>query len=233
MITSSPICLCLAREKAGRDIMQRSPRGSKPLNKNSTDEDEADDGQPRKTTSIFTKRFLVDVFFYGGLAGTLSLVCFIISLSTSSKGLHGYATEPCSGHSTYDPSQCREIFKARGVCFMVLNTILLVHGWNCRLEKGSTLFGSEAHPRHNWALVWAIVGGFFLTLLTSLIPGLNTRVFGQESFGWEWGLVAASVVVFLAGSEAYKAIKRRIKAKRRRVRHEEMSMVGDGGVVSI
>ncbi|KNC98335.1 potassium/sodium efflux P-type ATPase, fungal-type [Spizellomyces punctatus DAOM BR117] len=231
MITSSPICLCLARELAAKDIMQHPPRGQRAIKEH---QDRIDSGvdagtagpAPKANTSIFTKRFMVDVFFYGTLAGTLSLVSFIISLAAAPKGLHGYSGDLCAGHD-YIESECKEVFQARGAAFMVLNTILLVHGWNCRREKESTLFGYDSHPKNNWALFWAIVGGFVITLLTLVIPGLNTKVFSQEMFGWEWGLVAASVVIFLAGSELYKLVKRNLARKRdlkRSVSHDSIEI---------
>ncbi|KAJ3188616.1 hypothetical protein HDU85_004330 [Gaertneriomyces sp. JEL0708] len=201
MITSSPICLCLAGEPAPKDVMQRPPRGT--VTKN----------DKHATTSVFTRAFLADVIFYGTVAGALSLSGFIISLATSPLGLHGYNAEVCASHSTFDDELCGAVYEARGVAFMTLNTILLVHGWNCRRAYESTLFGPESGIKHNMPLFWAIIGGFLLTLITILVPGLNTRVFQQKLFGWQWGLVVGFVVAFLAASEVFKLIKRRLYAR--------------------
>lgn len=41
------------------------------------------------------------------------------------------------------------------------------------------------------------------------IPGLNRQVFKHIGIGWEWGLSLGSVLLFVAGVEAWKALKRR------------------------
>ncbi|KAI8909256.1 hypothetical protein DFJ77DRAFT_512965 [Powellomyces hirtus] len=224
MITSSPICLCLAREKGSRDAMRRPPRGY------ITDDNDEFNFSKDKTTSasLFSPRFLADVFFYGTVAGTLSLLSFVLTIAVTPRGIHGYDGEICTSHGGFNEAECAEVYEARGVSFMVLNTILLAHGWNCRSELDSTFFSKESHPRNNWPLFWAIVGGFALTLCTLLIPGLNTSVFMQLSFGWEWGVVAGCVVIFLVASEIWKAGKRRYLYKKGQgrpsedVEHEEM-----------
>ncbi|KAI9096256.1 hypothetical protein DFS34DRAFT_695372 [Phlyctochytrium arcticum] len=244
MITSSPVCLCLARELASKDVMTRPPRGQRAIIEYEARVDTgapllSKDGKPETRpdpqTSLFTKRFMCDVLFYGTLAGSLSLASFIISLAVTPLGLHGYNGALCSDHKSYDPDQCKEVFQARGASFMVLNTILLIHGWNCRREKESTLFGADSSPKYNWPLFFAILGGFVITLLTLVIPGLNTKVFSQEMFTWEWALVGGSIVIFMAGSELYKLLKRRLAAKKALAigslatgatpAHEEMRMV--------
>lgn len=213
MVTSSPVCLCLAREKASRDVMTKPPRGS----------------SGKKTTSIFTKRFLFDVFFYGSWAGLLSLLSFIISLIGSPGGLHGYPTTTCSGHGGgYDAAVCSELYQARGVAFTTLNFLLLIHGWNCRSLNDSTLFAKDSPPRNNWALFWSIVVGFGVTLIVLLVPGLNDVVFGMRGFGWEWGVVFAAVVVFLVGCEIWKVGWRTVEGRKNRgrgVEHVEMGVV--------
>jgi hypothetical protein len=43
------------------------------------------------------------------------------------------------------------------------------------------------------------------------IPVVNRVVFKHEAITWEWGVVAACVVVYTAIVEAWKAVKRRFR----------------------
>eukprot|EP00741_Cyanophora_paradoxa_P009499 tig00001496_g9200.t1 len=49
-----------------------------------------------------------------------------------------------------------------------------------------------------------------ITVATFYIPVVNDLAFGQAPLSWEWGVVAVSVVLLLAFSEAYKLVKRRV-----------------------
>ncbi|KAI8919807.1 potassium/sodium eff [Powellomyces hirtus] len=235
MVTSSPIAICLVREKASRDVMMKPPRGQTPRADDSMEEYTDNDGKKRRrpraeatTSSMFSPRFLADVFFYGIVAGTLSLMSFVLTMAVTPRGIDGYDASDCSSHASYNPDECMQIYEARGVAFVVLNTILLVHGWNCRFELESCFLSKELHPKNNWPLFGAIVGGFFITLLTVVIPGVNTTIFSQESFTWEWGIVAAAVVIFIASSEIYKACKRRYIARQLGRMAEHAGDVEDG-----
>jgi Ca2+-transporting ATPase len=62
----------------------------------------------------------------------------------------------------------------------------------------------------NKPLFISVVGGCLALFPTIYIPDLNTLVFRMEAITWEWGLCAASIVLYVLGAEGYKAFKRRI-----------------------
>lgn len=61
----------------------------------------------------------------------------------------------------------------------------------------------------NRALFLAIVSGIILVIPTAYIPGLNDKVFQQGPFDWEWILIFAGQVLFIAIAEMYKALERK------------------------
>lgn len=61
---------------------------------------------------------------------------------------------------------------------------------------------------HNRFLFWSVVAGFVATFPVVYIPYLNTIVFKHQGLTWEWGVVAACVVVYVILIEAWKATKR-------------------------
>jgi magnesium-transporting ATPase (P-type) len=62
---------------------------------------------------------------------------------------------------------------------------------------------------HNRFLFWSVVAGFVATFPVIYIPYLNTTVFKHSGLGWEWGVVAGCVVLYVGLVESWKAIKRR------------------------
>ncbi|CAJ0833816.1 10045_t:CDS:10 [Entrophospora sp. SA101] len=54
-----------------------------------------------------------------------------------------------------------------------------------------------------------VVGGALIAIPTFYIPGLNTKVFHQLGFSWEWGLILGSIIIFEIVVEIYKFSKRR------------------------
>jgi len=74
------------------------------------------------------------------------------------------------------------------------------------MPKGLRVWG-----RHLWEnrfLFWSIVGVFLVTFATLYIPVLNRDVFLHSGMSWEWGVVAITFGIFVAGVETWKWAKR-------------------------
>jgi len=189
MVTSSPIALALGVERAAKDVMRHPPR---PL-----------------SSSLFSFELNLDTFVYGVLMGGLSLISYIITIVAENGEGHHLLTdnEKCNENDGVKEEYCRVGFIARGVAFYTLSLLILVHGFNCRHNRKSGFFTKQ---KMNRALMFAFILGLVLIIPTAYIPVINDKVFKHYYITWEWALIAGSIVIFIAISEVYKAIKRRI-----------------------
>ncbi|KAI1490929.1 potassium/sodium efflux P-type ATPase [Biscogniauxia mediterranea] len=81
----------------------------------------------------------------------------------------------------------------------------------------------------NRFLFWAVVAGFLVTFPVVYVPVVNARVFKHAGITWEWGVVGAAGVVYVALVEAWKAGKRRrLFLKRRSSGGEDGEEHGEG-----
>jgi Na+-exporting ATPase len=60
----------------------------------------------------------------------------------------------------------------------------------------------------NQFLFWDVFAGFILAFPIVYIPKLNTEVFKHTMITWEWGIVFASLLVYITLVESWKAVKR-------------------------
>ncbi|KAJ3033432.1 hypothetical protein HDV00_006366 [Rhizophlyctis rosea] len=209
MITSSPIALAIAYEPGDPDLMRQPPRGTTGLN------------SPQKkrhrflpTSSLFTTEFILDALVYGITMGLCSLASFILTLALSPNGFAVPAAECNHEGASHVSEGCEGVYRARGVVFVGMSLLLLIYGYNCKDLRQSNF---RVNFWGNKALLGAIVGGAVLVVPTVYIPVVNYRVFKQLQFGWEWGLIVASWVVFLGVAELWKLTKRRwFRARERR-----------------
>ncbi|KAG2196203.1 hypothetical protein INT47_004729 [Mucor saturninus] len=182
ILTSSPPAMSLGLEPIHADQMLEPPRSSK-------------DG-------LFRVSNLVDIMFYGITIGVICLMNFIVVL-------YGYGTGElgidCNGH--YNDT-CDEVFRARGALFATLTVIVLLHGFTCRDLRNSTWSISALKGPQNKYLFWSTLFGFILLIVALYVPVLNTDVFRHKPITWEWGMTAASVVVYILIAEGYKWCKR-------------------------
>ncbi|KAK9481165.1 hypothetical protein V1514DRAFT_345528 [Lipomyces japonicus] len=193
MITSSFLAMGLGMEEAQPDIMLRPPHDLK--------------------VGVFTKEVIVDKMIYGTAMGILCLVSFVVVIFGAESGElgincnHGY-------NATCDP-----VYRARAVSFAVLSFLLLLTAWEVK-HFGRSLFNLDPFRHkskfsifpalyYNKFLFWAVIGGFLGTFPVIYIPIINKDVFKHLGISWEWGVVAAACVVYLAVVEVWKAIKRR------------------------
>ncbi|KAL8691070.1 MAG: hypothetical protein Q9218_003632 [Villophora microphyllina] len=193
MLTSSFPAFGLGREKAGKDIMRRPPH----------------DGR----RGVFTMQIIVDMIIYGIIMGACTLLTFVIIVYSVGNGHLG---EDCN--RAYSES-CNTVFQARAAVFAELTWLILIAAWEFKSLRRS-MFAMEPMSHRmaftffkdiygNRFLFYAVVIGALSVFPAVYIPGLNTKVFKHKGIGWEWALSAGAVVVFVAGVEVWKAIKRR------------------------
>jgi hypothetical protein len=62
--------------------------------------------------------------------------------------------------------------------------------------------------RRNPFLFWAIIAGFVTIFPTLYIPVINHKVFKHQGISWEWSIVVVESILFFAGCELWKWLKR-------------------------
>ncbi|EKD17951.1 uncharacterized protein L3040_004491 [Drepanopeziza brunnea f. sp. 'multigermtubi'] len=197
MVTSSFLALGLGLEEAQADIMTRPPR----------------------TTGVFSRELITDKMLYGSWAGILCLGSFaavVFGPDSSGSGARALGLDCNAGWN----GSCSGVFRGRATVFALLSCILLVTAWEVK-HFGRSLFALDPHRfgwgpgalgpalRANRFLLWAVVGGFAVTFPAIYIPRVNATVFKHAAIGWEWGVVLAALLLYLAAVEGWKAVKRR------------------------
>ncbi|KAI9027036.1 Na+/K+ P-type ATPase [Hyaloraphidium curvatum] len=181
MVTSSPIALALGQENADPDIMLRPPR--------------------QKSEGLFSKEVIWDTFFYGILMGGMTLGAFIGVMYSE---VDPNTTGDCNHGMTED--SCIPIFKARATAYTMLCLLLCLHGYNCRDARRSMFKMRFFENKLLWYIVIAATIG---TILTVYIPWVNVNVFLHYLITWQWGIIAAALVIFFIAAELWKLFKRR------------------------
>lgn len=193
MITSSFLALGLGMEEKTSDIMLRPPHSLR--------------------VGIFTKELIIDKMVYGTLMGLLCLASFAIVVFAVGEGNLG---DGCN--EDYGPT-CEVVFRARATTFAVLSFLILVTAWEAK-HFSRSLFNLDRERFHgpfavfqavwyNRFLFWAVMAGFVITFPVIYIPVVNRIVFKHIGISWEWGIVLGAFVIYIAGIESWKAIKRR------------------------
>lgn len=193
MITSSFLALGLGMEEKTSDIMLRPPHSLR--------------------VGVFTKELIIDKMVYGTLMGSLCLASFAIVVYGANGGDLG---DGCN--QDYNDT-CNVVFRARATVFAVLSFLILVTAWEVK-HFSRSLFNLDPTRYHgtfsvlqaiwyNRFLFWAVVAGFMITFPVVYIPVVNKTIFKHMGITWEWGIVVACLVVYVAGIECWKAIKRR------------------------
>ncbi|GIZ38421.1 hypothetical protein CKM354_000183800 [Cercospora kikuchii] len=199
LVSSSFLAIGLGLEEASADVMTRPPHSLK--------------------AGVFTKELIIDKFIYGTCMGTLCLVSFVIVAYGVGDGDLGY---DCNHN--YNES-CELPYRARGTAYSILTVLLSVMAWEAKHldlslfnmypnedpRKGLSIFGTLLKNRF---LFWAVMAGLVTPFPVIFIPVVNRVVFRHLPLEWEWGLVFASLVIFVSLVESWKAIKRARKAKK-------------------
>ena len=154
--------------------------------------------RPPVSHSIFTKETIMDCLVYGVMMGGLTLLAFTLFVMYGSDGDLG---QNCN---TNEGTNCQTVLEARGTSFLSLNTLLLLHAYNCRHQR----LPFWKSPLNNKVLLGSLVFGTLITIPLLYVPYLNTKVFKHIGGSWEWGMIAVLSVVFMAMCETYKFFKR-------------------------
>lgn len=195
LITSSFLAVGLGMEDAQPDLLARPPANSR--------------------GGVFTLDLIRDKMLYGLFMGALCLASF----TSVAYGAAGPGKLGVGCNDEYNGT-CGVVFRARSTTYATLSFLLLVTAWEAKHFTRS-LFAMDpelyAGPLavlptvwRNRTLFWAVAAGFAFTFPVIYIPVVNRVVFKHEGITWEWGVVAACVLVYLALVEAWKAVKRKV-----------------------
>jgi len=154
--------------------------------------------RPPVKHSIFTKETIMDCMFYGTVMGGMSLAAFSIYFWVIADANFGVNC------NTNEGTDCDTVLEARASSFLALNTLLLVHAYNCRHQR----MPFWKSPLDNWVLLGSLIGGTLICLLLLYVPYLSTKVFKHKGGAWEWAMVGCLSVAFMMVCEFYKLVKR-------------------------
>uniref|UniRef100_A0A0G4FI86 Cation-transporting P-type ATPase N-terminal domain-containing protein n=1 Tax=Chromera velia CCMP2878 TaxID=1169474 RepID=A0A0G4FI86_9ALVE len=175
-VTGSGPAIGIALDECPPDLMQRPP----------------------VSHGLFTFEAILDCTVYGVIMGAMTLAAFSIYIWSFADGNLGIE---CNGNYGTD---CDDVMRARGTAFLTLNTLLLLHAYNCRHQR-LPFWKSTLKNTVLWA---SVVCGTLLCVPLLYAPFINDKVFKHLGGSWEWGLVLALSVVFMCLAEVYKAVKR-------------------------
>jgi Na+-exporting ATPase len=192
MITSGFPAFGLGMEVASDDTMVRPPHDVK--------------------IGIFSMEVLLDMVVYGIFMAALCLTSFTLVVFAFGDGQLG------SGCNDMYSDSCDLVFRARSTTFTSLTWFALILAWEM-VHLRRSFFRMESKPDCPWTLwarnvwrnqflFWSVFAGVVTVFPIIYIPGLNTVVFKHKSISWEWGIVIIEAVLFIAGIEGWKYLKR-------------------------
>lgn len=191
MATSSFPAFGLGKEETAQDVMQKPPQDKK--------------------RGVFTKQIIVDMVVYGIIMGS----CAMVTFCTIVYGAYGgHLGTECN--SKYN-SSCDGVFKARAATFAELTWMILISAWEFKSLRRS-MFRLNPNDKNkfpffkdiyaNKFLFWSVIIGGLSVFPVVYIPYLNTDFFKHKGITWEWALSVGFTLVFVAGIEAWKMMKR-------------------------
>ena len=188
-IPSHDLAYCsLGVEPAAEDIKDRPPSNGK--------------------SGILTKEFFIDVVAYGMLMGIPPLISFVIVVYAVGRDHIG---TDCG--DIMDPG-CGIVYRARACVFLSLTILILLHAFEMK-DFYESIF--RMRLLRNKTLFFSVVGGIGVLISTLYIPTLNEVVFKMWAISWECALCLGSIIFYLIGAESYKALKRRLRSRPRRL----------------
>lgn len=158
--------------------------------------------KPHEFHNIFTFWWIVDLFAYGFFMGAIALANFAAVMWGY---FDGYLGVRCN--EDLDDELCGQTGRARGAVFASFLFVLLIHAFVCKHPQQSIL---RMNLLENKALLWSVLLLAASVFPVVFIPVINDKVFLLFPIKWEWGMVFASMVVFLVVTECYKALRRTV-----------------------
>ncbi|KFG84401.1 P-type Na+-ATPase [Metarhizium anisopliae] len=192
MVTSSFPAFGLGREAAAVDVMRKPPQD--------------------KRRGVFTNQIIVDMIVYGIIMGACTMCTFCIIIYGANNGDLG---ENCNTEYT---NVCDAVFRARAATFAELTWLILISAWEFKsLRRSMFHLNPDDDSRFpvfkdlysNRFLFWSVILGGLSVFPVVYIPFLNTKFFKHKGISWEWALSVGFTIIFVAGIEAWKFIKRR------------------------
>lgn len=192
VVTSCFPAMGLGQEKADDDILDVPPNNH-----------------------IFTKEMVIDMFIYGTWMAACCMAVFTIVVYGRGDGYLGYNCNENSGRG------CSLVFEGRSAAFSCFTWCALLLAWECIHMKYS-FFNMRPEQETPWYitlakdlwdnqfLFWSVIGAFVSVFPVIYIPVINNKVFLHGPIGYEWGVSVGFAIVFFAGCELYKFIKRRL-----------------------
>ncbi|KAF4125450.1 P-type Na+/K+ transporter [Geosmithia morbida] len=187
----------LGREPACPEVMGRGPRCRK--------------------RGLFTDELLADMLLYGAVMGSCSLATFWITLYMPywRSGVPDRTPTDPLGHDCNESwnETCHAVFRARAATFAVFALLILLSAWEFKSPKRS-LFSLSA-DRPSWKdlyanrfLFWSVSVSSVSIVPVVYIPHVNLAFFKHRAISWEWGVVAAFLLLYLTCVEMWKLVKR-------------------------
>ncbi|KAK2609234.1 potassium/sodium eff [Conoideocrella luteorostrata] len=191
MVTSSFPAFGLGREAAAQDVMRKPPQD--------------------KRRGVFTNQIIVDMIVYGIIMGACTMCTFCIIIYGANNGDLG---ENCNTEYT---EACNAVFRARAATFAELTWLILISAWEFKsLRRSIFRLNPDDDSRFpifkdlysNRFLFWSVIIGALSVFPVVYIPVVNTKFFKHVGISWEWALALGFTVIFVAGIEGWKFIKR-------------------------
>lgn len=179
------------------------------------------------SNEIFTWAVICDMLAYGIWMACCCLLCFVVVVYGKGNGDLGV---DCNINS----HGCDLVYQARSASFATMTWCALILAWEC-IHPVNSLFYMRQETDLTWYhqtwedlwsnkfLFWSIIGGFLSVFPVVYIPVINTKVFLHRGITWEWGLAIGCSILFLAGAEAWKWI-RRVRERRQEVKNPEYEL---------
>ena len=191
LCTSSTPAFGLGRELPAPDDMRKPPHDKK--------------------KGVFTWEIIVDMIIYGTIMGACTLCTFVIIVFGANGGNLG-----TNCNTSYTPA-CDAVFKARAATFSELTWQILFSAWEFKSIRRSMFSLKPSDDRRfavfqdlweNQLLFWSVLLGALSVIPLVYIPKLNTVFFKHKGITWEWALAVGFTILFIAGVELWKLIKR-------------------------
>lgn len=193
MVTSSFPAFGLGREAAAQDVMRKPPQD--------------------KRRGVFTNQIIVDMIVYGVIMGACTMCTFCIIIYGANNGDLGIN---CNTEYT---DACNAVFRARAATFAELTWLILIAAWEFKSLRRSMFHLNPDDDSKvpvfkdlyaNRFLFWSVIVGALSVFPVVYIPVVNTKFFKHKGITWEWALAAGFTIMFVAGIEGWKLVKRRL-----------------------
>ncbi|KAA8910991.1 hypothetical protein TRICI_004002 [Trichomonascus ciferrii] len=192
MVSASPPAVGLGVEQAEAGIMEKPPKDPK--------------------TAIFTYEMLIDMFFYGFFLAGVSLCGFIAIVYGKGNGQLG-----ANCNNSYSEA-CYYVYRGRSTAFVIMTWGILFLAWEI-VDMRRSMFAMQPNTTtpftqvfkdlwRNQLLFWSVMGGIITVFPLVYIPVINYDAFRHSPISWEWGVGVAGVVIYVAGIELWKWLKR-------------------------